>query len=114
MLNICCRPMKTLYLDIFSGISGDMLIGAMIDLGVDPRRLERELKKLKLDGYHIHVARKQKSGIEGVKFDVHLADAHDHEHHHGHDDDHHHHEHEHHHDDSRTFSEIKKLISRSK
>lgn len=100
---------KTLYLDIFSGISGDMLIGALIDLGVDARRLERELKKLKLSGYHLHVARKQKSGIEGVKFDVHLADAHEHDH--GHHD---HHEHEPHHDDSRTFTEIKKLIGKSR
>jgi uncharacterized protein (TIGR00299 family) protein len=112
--------MKTLYLDIFSGISGDMFIGALIDLGVDARRLERELKKLKLDGYHLHVARQQKSGIEGVKFDVHLADDHDHEH-----------EHHvrsstfrrhgpakagtpNHHNDSRNFSKIKKLVSRSK
>ena len=47
--------MKTLYLDIFSGISGDMFIGALMDLGVDRRKLERELKKLKLDGYHLHV-----------------------------------------------------------
>ena len=63
--------MKTLYLDIFSGISGDMLLGALIDLGVDAHKLERELKKLKLDGYHLHFSRKQKSGIEGVKFDDH-------------------------------------------
>ena len=125
--------MKTLYLDIFSGISGDMLIGALIDLGVDPRRLERELKKLKLEGYHLHVARRQKSGIEGVKFDVHLAHGHahqsheypasDHEHREGGDGCHMHrqehdhphlHDHEHHHDDIRTFAEIRKLITRSK
>ena len=128
--------MKTLYLDIFSGISGDMFIGAMIDLGADSHKLEHELEKLKLDGYHLHVARKQKSGIEGVKFDVHLGDHHEHshdhshehhhdhdhphEHHHGHDHGHGHHhdeaDHDHHdeHDDSRNFSEIKELISRSK
>jgi uncharacterized protein (TIGR00299 family) protein len=123
--------MKTLYLDIFSGISGDMFIGALIDLGVDAVRLERELKKLKLGGYHLHVTRKQKSGIEGVKFDVHLAD--DHDHHHGHE---HHvrssvppfagrqgpakagtpnnHDHgRHHHGENRTFGEIKKLIAKS-
>jgi uncharacterized protein (TIGR00299 family) protein len=101
--------MKTLYLDIFSGISGDMFIGALIDLGADARKLERELQKLKLDGYHLHVTRKQKSGIEGVKFEVHLTDACDH--HHGH---HHEHAPEHHHDENRTFGEIKKLIGRSK
>src|SRR6266487_447822 len=84
--------MKTLYLDIFSGISGDMFIGALIDLGVDAHRFERELKKLKLDGYHLHFARKQKSGIAGVKFDVHLADVHNHDH-----DHHHHHDHDHDH-----------------
>ncbi len=122
--------MKTLYLDLFSGISGDMFIGALIDLGVDARKLELELKKLKLDGYHLHVARKQKSTIEGVKFDVHLAGgpehhhAHErgHEHHHdhshahaeGHEHSHAHGDHHHDHGDSRDFSAIKKLISRSK
>ena len=82
--------MKTLYLDIFSGISGDMFIGALLDLGVDPRKLERELGKLKLDGYHLHVARQHKSAIEGVKFDVHLTGEHDHGHDQGHGHDHHH------------------------
>jgi uncharacterized protein (TIGR00299 family) protein len=112
--------MKILYLDIFSGISGDMLIGALISLGVDARKLERELKKLKLDGYHLHVTRQLKSGIEGVKFDVHLADAHEHHHGHGHDHIRQHHLHEHdqghgnHHDVGRTFAEIKRLITKSK
>jgi len=45
--------MKTLYLDIFSGISGDMFLGAMIDLGVDATALEAELAKLNLDGYQL-------------------------------------------------------------
>ena len=124
--------MKTLYLDIFSGISGDMFIGALIDLGVDAHKLERELGKLKLNGYHLHVARQHKSAIEGVKFDVHLAHAHRHEHEpghahehphhhgeqdHGHDHSHSqkHHEHdEHGHDEQRSFTEIKHLISQSK
>jgi len=124
--------MKTLYLDIFSGISGDMFIGALIDLGVDAHKLERELGKLKLNGYHLHVARQHKSAIEGVKFDVHLAHPHRHEHEpghahahphhhgeqdHGHDHSHSqkHHEHdEHGHDEQRSFTEIKHLISQSK
>jgi uncharacterized protein (TIGR00299 family) protein len=122
--------MKTLYLDIFSGISGDMFIGALVDLGVDPQKLERELSKLKLDGYHLHVARQHKSAIEGVKFDVHVAHEHHHEHEQGHAHDHHHHHavhghdhahsHEHHeheahdHEDQRNFAEIKKLITVSK
>src|SRR5258705_10859960 len=96
--------MKTLYLDIFSGISGDMFIGALLDLGVDAQRFEQELEKLRLDGYHLHVARGQKASIDGVKFDVHLAHEHEHQHTHAdgtthahphshHDRDH---EHEHH------------------
>ena len=102
--------MKTLYLDLFSGIAGDMFIAALLDLGVDARKLERELKKLKLDGYHLHISRQQKSSIAGVKFDVHLASDHGH----GHD----HHAHEracgiHLHEPQRKFSEIKQIISRS-
>ncbi|MBI3851000.1 MAG: nickel pincer cofactor biosynthesis protein LarC [Verrucomicrobia bacterium] len=102
--------MKTLYLDIFSGISGDMFLGALIDLGVNVPQLERELAKLKLDGYHLHVARKQKANIEGIKFDVHLeheyAHGHTHEHTHAdgtthaHQHDNHDHDHEHSHSHS--------------
>ena len=65
--------MTQLYLDIFSGLSGDMFLGALFDLGIEFRAWEREVGKLKLTGYHLHVQRKQKSGIEGVKFDVHLT-----------------------------------------
>ena len=88
--------MKTLYLDIFSGISGDMLIGALIDLGVDAGALERELQKLKLESWHLHAARGEKMGINGVKFDVH---DHAHEHHHGGLTHSHSHPHAHGHDD---------------
>jgi uncharacterized protein (TIGR00299 family) protein len=115
---------KTLYLDIFSGISGDMFIGALLDLGVDAHELEHELQKLPLDGYHLHVSRAHKAAIEGIKFDVHLAHEHsrehahadgiththphsheDHHHTHGHEPHHHEHEHadddeqQHHHED---------------
>lgn len=86
--------MATLYLDIFSGISGDMFIGALIDLGVDARQLERELRKLPVSGYHLHVARKSKSSIVGTKFDVHLESdcngSHSHDHPHDHDHGHSH------------------------
>jgi len=97
--------MKTLYLDIFSGISGDMFIGALIDLGIDAGELERELKKLNVGGYHLHVRRAQKSAIAGTKFDVHLEedhrhDTHEHDHQHRHGDlvHAHPHSHAHHHD----------------
>ena len=122
--------MKTLYLDIFSGISGDMFIGALLDLGVDAHKLEHELEKLHVGGYHLHVGHGQKSQISGVKFDVHLE--HDHEHGHTHDHGHSHahdiirhghshahphshgeHEHEHQHGHGRTHAEIRKLIQNS-
>lgn len=126
--------MKTIYLDIFSGISGDMFLGALIDLGADFHRIEEELGKLGLDEYHLHISRQARSGIEGTKFDVHLEHEH---HHHDHDGDHdHHHAHGHHHHDDpahehgaahqhahhepeehshgRTFSDIKELILASR
>ncbi len=100
--------MKSLYLDIFSGISGDMFLGAMIDLGVDAHALAHELEKLKLDGFHLHVGRAVKANIQGVKFDVHLEGEHEHEHGHQHQDccDHGHghaanHSHEHAHGDEK-------------
>lgn len=107
--------MKTLYLDLFSGISGDMFLGALIDLGVDVTRLERELKKLKLEGYHLHATRQRHSDIAGVRFEVHLTDGHHHEpghkhRHHGSRAPHH----DVHHNHSRNFGEIKRLISRSR
>src|SRR4029077_3350038 len=120
--------MKTLYLDLFSGISGDMFIGALLDLGVDGRQLEQELSKLGLDGYHLHIGRSHKGSIEGVNFDVHLAGDHDHAetahaHDHGHDHDHDHghshvhahpHSHSHSHSEThRNFTQIKHLIAKS-
>ena len=114
--------MKTLYLDIFSGISGDMFLGAMLDLGVELHQLEQELAKLSLGGYHLHAHRAKRSQIEGVKFDVHLGPAHshehsreaehDHEHAHEHSHQHEHEQgHEHGHEHGRQYSEIKELIS---
>jgi uncharacterized protein (TIGR00299 family) protein len=105
--------MKTLYLDLFSGISGDMFIAALIDLGVEASQLEQELKKLRLEGYHLHVARGHKASLEGVKFDVHLSSDHGHgeeSHAHGHT---HSHSHAHPHEHGRTFAQIRQLITDS-
>ena len=103
--------MKTLYLDCFSGISGDMMIGALIDVGADPTVLEEELKKLNIEEeYELQWNKVVKNGITSTKFDVILKKhAHDHDHHHEHshkhDHDHHHehsheHDHDHHHEHS--------------
>ena len=62
--------MKILYYDCFSGISGDMNLGAMIDLGVDVKHLRDELGKLELEGYEIKVSRGEKMGITGTRIDV--------------------------------------------
>lgn len=58
--------MKLLYLDLCSGISGDMLLGALIDLGVDAVQLERHLAKLGLGKLHLHTERASRGGIAGV------------------------------------------------
>ena len=98
--------MSTLFLEPFSGLSGDMLNALLLDLGADRKHLEEALKTISLDGYHLHVDRIAKSSIWGTDFDVHMEhgekdhgiagdfDHHHHDHEHGHE---HHHEHEHHH-----------------
>ncbi len=113
--------MKTLYLDLISGISGDMFIGALLDVGVDSRQLETGLSKLQLGGYHLHYSRGEKGSIAGTKFDVHVeetAHTHDDPHPHGHGHTHEHghghsHPHSHSGDHERTFTAIKSLITRS-
>ena len=62
--------MKTAYFDCFSGISGDMIIGALIDLGLDFEFLDSELKKLELKDYKIKSRKIIKNGISATKFDV--------------------------------------------
>ncbi|MBI3026695.1 nickel pincer cofactor biosynthesis protein LarC [Candidatus Woesearchaeota archaeon] len=62
--------MKTAYFDCFSGISGDMFIGALIDLGLDVNFLKKELGKLNLKGYNIESKKILKNGISATKFDV--------------------------------------------
>ncbi len=82
--------MTVLYYDCFSGISGDMHLGAMIDLGVDPKFLIDQLGRLDLSGYELKITRDQRKGITGTKVDV-VLDKNPHGHDHGHHHDHHHH-----------------------
>src|SRR5262245_18043960 len=92
--------MKTLYFDCFSGISGDMTIGALLDLGEDLGYLTSELRKLQVEGYELKASRVTRSNLSAMKFDVLVHGEENHEHHHDHDHDHeqgHHHDHEHHH-----------------
>jgi uncharacterized protein (TIGR00299 family) protein len=70
--------MTTLYLDTFSGISGDMMLGLLLDLGVDRTRLEQELEKLPISGYQLDVEREQRHGIEGCRVRVQCEETHHH------------------------------------
>ena len=74
--------MKILYYDCFAGISGDMNLAAMIDLGVDPDSVKAELSKLNLDDeFELHVSRDKKQGISGTRVDVLLKELKHHSHH---------------------------------
>jgi hypothetical protein len=66
--------LKTLYLDTFSGISGDMFLGLMIDLGVDTAAIEAELKKLPVTGWQLECRREKRQGIEGTRLVVACAE----------------------------------------
>ncbi len=90
--------MKIAYFDCFSGISGDMTLGALVDLGLDQDYIESELLKLKLNGYKLSFKNVKKHGISGTKAQVELL-------HHEHQDRQHH---------GRHLSDIKKLIEESK
>ncbi len=91
---------KILYLDCASGISGDMTVGALLDLGASREKLVQALDSLGVSGYHLHFGRTKKCGIDAYDFDVHLEEEeHHHDHGHGHEHEHSHdeHDHEHHH-----------------
>ena len=100
--------MTILYFDCFSGISGDMVIGALLDAGANFAQMEEELKKLNMEGeYTLSKKNVNKNGITAVKFNVelneeeknghHVHDHHDHGHSHSHSHDHHDHSHSHSH-----------------
>lgn len=69
---------KILYYDCFSGISGDMNIGALLDLGVDFDYLKSELEKLGLKGYKLIAKEEKRHGISGTNFSVQLLEHHHH------------------------------------
>jgi uncharacterized protein (TIGR00299 family) protein len=62
--------MRTLYFDCFAGVSGDMIIGALIDLGVDSERLRQQLASLQLSGYQVDANKVTRASIAATKFDV--------------------------------------------
>lgn len=107
---------KLLYLECYSGISGDMTVGALLDLGAREEILRRELAKLPVAGYELKVGRAKKCGIDACNFDVILQDESSHgEHTHGH---HHHGEHTHgdshtHHHEHRTYGDISRMLQES-
>jgi uncharacterized protein (TIGR00299 family) protein len=129
---------KSLHFDCFAGISGDMTLGALVDLGVDPDLLKTELEKLGVGGWELDFANEQRNGITGKRAVVEIEGEtkhghgekheHDHPHHHGehghHDHEHHHggghehhgqdrHEHQTHEHSHNTWKEIRALIEKS-
>jgi uncharacterized protein (TIGR00299 family) protein len=128
--------MKVALFDTFSGLSGDMMIGALISAGLPFEYLKSELKKLNLNEYELSVSTVQRKSITAIKFDVQILDEHKNQTRHPHEDHHHHHHNEeyhhhtqskvHHHSQehhqgkhlhhnhlSRTYSEILELINSS-
>lgn len=100
--------MKILYFDCSSGISGNMTIGALLEIVDDEKYLLNELKKLNIDGYEIKISKKVKNGIIGTHVDVLL----EHEDHHKHKEHNHENEHTHHHE-HRNLSDVNKIIDNS-
>lgn len=111
---------RTLYLECSSGISGDMTVAALLDLGADRKFLEKSLSSLHIGGFRTEVTRVKKSGLDACDFRVILDEEHENYDHdmeylHGHHKiygEHHHHEHHHHHQ-HRGILEIRKLILES-
>lgn len=104
--------MKTLYFECTSGISGDMTVASLIDLGVDPDYVVEQLRTIHMGGYKINLYPETKQGIEALRFDVTLVEpGPEHTHEHGHDcacgcEEHHQHAHT-------GLAEIRNLIEHS-
>ena len=96
--------MKTLYFDCSSGISGNMTLGALLEIVGDKNYFLDEIKKLNIDGYKIEISKKVKNGITGTYVDVILKNHHKE---HKHEKEHHHH-HEH-----RNLNDVNEIIDKS-
>jgi uncharacterized protein (TIGR00299 family) protein len=100
--------MRLLFFDAFSGVSGDMTVGALLALGVDLERLRSELATLPLSGYAVRASEKMVHGIKAGKFDVDVAsegEARGHTHAHAHDTGHAH--------AHRAYADIRAMIGAS-
>lgn len=93
---------KILYLECACGISGDMTVAALLDLGANRAKLDRALAGLELKNFGYEVSRNQSYGIAGCDFEVAIAEGHRS---HGHDA--HHHSHEH-----RNLADVYEVIDR--
>lgn len=122
--------MKSLYLECNAGISGDMLVAALLDLGADKEALDKALQSIPAKGFEYKISRVSKAGVDCCDFDVILdeehanhdhdmaflhgngdAVVHSHEHEHEHEHEHSHvpHEHHHHHE-HRGLQEVIAII----
>jgi pyridinium-3,5-bisthiocarboxylic acid mononucleotide nickel chelatase len=117
--------MRIAYLDCFSGISGDMFLGALVDAGVEVRLLEDTVAALNIRA-RLEISRVNRSGVTATKVDVFAPDVHGHEekdspresreHNHSHHDHEHSHEqpsHRHSHEHSRGLKEIREIIRKA-
>lgn len=108
---------KKLYLECCSGISGDMFVAALLDLGADEQVLKDALASLPVSGFQVEIKRVRKSGMDACGFFVVLDEAHENHDHdmeylHGQEGEHHH-RHEHHNHEHRGLSEINQIIAHS-
>lgn len=119
---------KLLYLEGASGISGDMTVAALLDLGASREKMDTALQSLGIEGFHYHVGRRASYSIDGCDFSVHLHhheepreeayDAHEHHHEHAHEHSHEHshehaHEHSHTHHEHRHLADVYAIIDRA-
>ena len=98
--------MKTIYFDCFAGAAGDMLVGALIDLGLDFSALEEELAKMEIGGYSLSTDTILKQGVTSQKFRVNIT----HETHHHHHGEGHSHGANHH---GRSYSQIREILEKA-